>query len=652
MGQEEHSGRLADLIDSVADGLSVDWDAAGAPPTDARLRRLFEALQIVDRISEVHRSEIAETDPGRVAAVAGPGAFPPPTDSSTPTDWPLAQWGHFELLQKLGEGAFGEVYHARDTWLEHSVALKLLKPPLVDRKRFLHEARTLARIRHPNVVAIHGADEHGGRLGFWMDFIDGPTLAEVVEGEGVRSASEAVVIGQDLCRAMAAVHATGIVHRDIKAQNVIRHSDTGRVILMDFGAGEPMNADLTLRRPTGTPLYMAPELFDGSIATRESDIYALGVLLYYLVTRGYPVHGETIEELLRAHAGGKRGHLGDVRPDLPDEFVQVVETMIAADPTNRFHSATEVRKALEQVVAPAPPPPKPVSWAHRAYLAAVTITTTVLALVIIGFISTWVFDVTFARERGTFDVSGPLDWLMVGRMVVLAPVVRILVLGFPLILVLTAARVFCRVVPSAGRRASRFAAICHDFLRSRDLSDPNLILVIVAGLGALAFGALALYHWSDAKAFAVFADYAPAQQFVPLQPGNEPNYDLFQRRLEYLLLAYGVAVWIVYSGMRRTDMHVRGATWAYVIAVPTVAFLCMRAAPWMVVYGNELPRMDYGALRCYEIGRRLDETLVFCPDEGRPRVQRHKTSELQDRGFRENIFTPRSEARVFAPTSP
>jgi len=99
-------------------------------------------------------------------------------------------------------------------------------------------------------------------------------------------------------------------------------------------------------------------------------------------------------------------------------------------------------------------------------------------------------------------------------------------------------------------------------------------------------------------------------------------------------------------------MHVRGATWAYVIAVPTVAFLCMRAAPWMVVYGNELPRMDYGALRCYEIGRRLDETLVFCPDEGRPRVQRHKTSELQDRGFRENIFTPRSEARVFAPTSP
>jgi len=652
MTQDDDPGRLADLIDSVADGRSVDWDAAGAPPTDARLRRLFEALQIVERISEVHRSEIAETDPGRVAAVAGPGAFPAFTDSSTPTDWPLAQWGHFELLQKLGEGAFGEVYHARDTWLEHSVALKLLKPPLVDRKRFLHEARTLARIRHPNVVAIHGADEHGGRLGFWMDFIDGPTLAEVVEGEGVRSASEAVVIGQDLCRAMAAVHATGIVHRDIKAQNVIRHSDTGRVILMDFGAGEPMNADLTLRRPTGTPLYMAPELFDGSIATRESDIYALGVLLYYLVTRGYPVHGETIEELLRAHAGGKRGHLGDVRPDLPDEFVRVVETMIAADPTTRFHSATEVRKALEQVVAPAPPPPKPVSWAHRAYLAAVTITTTALALIIIGFISTWVFDVTFARERGTFDASGLVDWLYVGRLVVLAPVVRILILAFPLILAVTAGRVFCKLVPAVGRRASRFGVVCQDFLKSRDLSDANLMLSVVAGLGALAFGALALYHWSDATIFAVFVDTASPERLAALQPANEPRYDLFQRRFEYLMLAYVVAVYIVYSSGRRSDSRARGATWAYVIAVPTVAFLCMRAAPWMVVYGNELPRIDFEASRCYALGQRRDETLVFCPDNTPPRVQRHKTNELEDRGFRENVFTPRDQARVFAPTSP
>jgi hypothetical protein len=274
----------------------------------------------------------------------------------------------------------------------------------------------------------------------------------------------------------------------------------------------------------------------------------------------------------------------------------------------------------------------------------------VLALMIIGFVSTGAFDVTFASSA--FDASTPLDWFTVGRKVVLAPVVRIAFLALPLVLVVTVARVLCKLVPPFGRQMSWLSATCHGFLTRRELYDPSLMLLAIAGLGVLAFGGLALYHRSDATVFAMFVDTAPPGRWAALEPANAPSYDIFQRRFEYVLLAYGLAVYAVYSSMRRTTSRLPASVMAYVIAVPAIAFLSMRAAPWKVVYGNELPRMDVGQVRCYELGRRAEETLVFCPDENPPRVQRHKTSELQDRGFRESVFTPRNEARVFAPTSP
>ena len=167
-----------------------------------------------------------------------------PTPVEGPNAGGITRWGHFEVARKIGEGSFGEVYEARDTWLERSVALKLVRHERVDRSRFLHEARTLARVRHPNVVEILSAEDHDGRLGFSMELVEGDTLADVVAHEGVFSAADAAVLGHDVCGALAAVHAMGIVHRDIKAQNVMRESENGRIVLMDFGAGEAMKLSL------------------------------------------------------------------------------------------------------------------------------------------------------------------------------------------------------------------------------------------------------------------------------------------------------------------------------------------------------------------------------------------------------------------------
>ena len=232
-------------------------------------------------MADVHRLQIDDsTTDARTTAVA------------RAADAPLGRWGHLLLVKKIGEGTFGEVYEAIDTWLDHRRALKLLKPHIGDAAsahQILHEARKLVRVRHPNVVMVHGADKHDGRVGFWMDLIEGHTLEERV-GHGRLSAGEATYIGQEVCSALAAVHQADLVHRDVKAQNVMRASDGGRIILMDFGAGEFRSA--RSEGPTqGTPLYLAPEMFAGTPASAQSDIYALGTLLFYLVSGRFPVEG-------------------------------------------------------------------------------------------------------------------------------------------------------------------------------------------------------------------------------------------------------------------------------------------------------------------------------------------------------------------------
>ncbi len=346
--------RLDTLLESVADGNSLDWAALEAAADESQ-RRLIRHLRVVAGVAEVHRTMPAIDEARSV----------PLLDVMT-TGQALPRWGHLVLLEKIGEGAFGEVYRARDPWLDREVALKLLRPEVADRvpaTRLVGEARTLARVRHPNVVSVYGADMHDGRVGLWMELVRGRTLAQIVAAQGAFSASEAAVIGQEICRALAAVHAAGLVHRDVKAQNVMREAG-GRLVLMDFGAGQ-------------TPLYVAPELLQGGDASVSGDIYALGVLLYYLVTGKYPVTGTSIDELRTAHARGQVRHLGEVRPDLPDNFIAAVTRALHPDPSRRYTTARQMQDALARItspgtsrrpaVAPAAPAPR---RARRTLLAA------------------------------------------------------------------------------------------------------------------------------------------------------------------------------------------------------------------------------------------------------------------------------------------
>jgi hypothetical protein len=218
---------LAGLAASVADGDPIDWAAveSGAFALD---RRLVRHLRLVENISALHRSIPPEDDDQ-----FGVPATPEPEGP---------RWGRLILLEQIGRGSSGDVYRAWDRDLHREVALKLLKEPGPEASasdthaRVMQEARHLARIRHPHVVQVYGAEQHDGRVGLWMELVRGESLEQIVAERGPFGPGEAAVIGQDLCAALAAVHGAGLLHRDVKAQNVVRENG-GRTVLMDFGTG-------------------------------------------------------------------------------------------------------------------------------------------------------------------------------------------------------------------------------------------------------------------------------------------------------------------------------------------------------------------------------------------------------------------------------
>ena len=248
----------------------------------------------------------------------------------------------------MGHGGFGEVYRAWDPNLQREVALKLLLPGAVggeaEYEAMLREARALASVRHPNIVPVYGIDRHDGRVGFWTDFVRGKTLSALVGEQGTFGAREAALIGLDVARALSAVHRAGMLHRDIKAENVMRE-EGGRILLMDFGLSALEQRQTNI---AGTPNYMAPELFEGGKATVATDIYAMGVLLYFLVAGDYPVHlgGLTTQEAREAIP--RRKPLMDLRPDLPESLLRTVSTAMETDPAKRFTSAGQLANALAE----------------------------------------------------------------------------------------------------------------------------------------------------------------------------------------------------------------------------------------------------------------------------------------------------------------
>ena len=215
----------------------------------------------------------------------------------------------------------------------------------------MHEGQTLARVRHPNVVTVYGAGKHDGRVGLWMEFVRGVTLEQMLVSHGPFSAGEAGLVGYELCGALAAVHHAGLVHRDVKAQNVMRE-EGGRLVLMDFGAGQKRSEPGTVGgRVVGTPYIWRRRSLTGAEATIASDIYSLGVLLYHLVTNDFPVKARHVRRSGPRPTREERSrHCRTCGPISRRPSSQVVERATDPDPARRFASAGRMGAALARIL--------------------------------------------------------------------------------------------------------------------------------------------------------------------------------------------------------------------------------------------------------------------------------------------------------------
>ena len=321
------------VASSVGDGQPVDWADVAATAYLSADPAVVRELQVIARIGAFHRNA--------------------PRPAIAPDQRVGQRWGHLEILAVLGEGSFGTVYRAHDPRLRRDVALKIYKTRELSEQRataLFSEGRLLARVRHPNVIFVHGVETQDGEVGLWLDLVDGRTLADEVRTGGPLGFREAALVGQDVCRALAAVHQEGLLHRDVKPQNVMRERG-GRIVLMDFGLGHDLRAsDPKSMDVGGTPLYMAPEVFAGRDASVATDIYSVGVLLFHLVTGSHPVFADSRDRLAQSHREGRRRLLRDMRADLPDAFVEVVDRACSADPAQRYATAGAMNGSLAGVL--------------------------------------------------------------------------------------------------------------------------------------------------------------------------------------------------------------------------------------------------------------------------------------------------------------
>lgn len=340
------------LLASVADGIPVDWDAAareGGPGAGSRL----EALRAIAGIAAFSRG---------LQRGADDAPFP-------------ERWGGLLLLERLGAGSQADVFRAWDPSLRREVALKLLRPDALalaargDDAALLAEGRAAATIRHPHVVTVYGIERHDGRVGLSMELLPGTTLEQEVLARGPLDPATASRLGAEIGSALAAVHAGGLVHRDLKPANIVRDAE-GRFVLADFGLG--LRADSPAAAgASGTPMYMAPETLAGSAASARSDVYSLGLLLWFALAGRHPFAVATLAERIAVATAGPSPSLRELRPGVPPRLAAVVERAIAPEPAARFASATEVVAAFAGAAgAPAEQQRERRAWTWLAAAAA------------------------------------------------------------------------------------------------------------------------------------------------------------------------------------------------------------------------------------------------------------------------------------------
>ena len=257
--------------------------------------------------------------------------------------------GRYSIDHELGRGGMGVVYLAREVHLDRLVAIKLLPPeksglPTL-RDRFLREARLAAKLSHPHIIPIHSVDEVGGFVFYVMSYVDGETLAQRVRSRGPLSASDGTRVLREVAWALAYSHAQGLVHRDVKPDNILIEFSTGRALVADFGIAAA-TGDVTGDGVAGTPEFMSPEQALGGNIDARSDIYGLGATAFYAFSGRLPFEGYTATEILAKQVTETPPPLASLGLSVPRKLAMLIDRCLAKDPANRPASADSLAEQL------------------------------------------------------------------------------------------------------------------------------------------------------------------------------------------------------------------------------------------------------------------------------------------------------------------
>jgi serine/threonine-protein kinase len=266
----------------------------------------------------------------------------------------MATFGRYEILDKLGEGAMGVVYRARDANLGRVVALKMLSADLGAEEelhqRFQREAEAIGRLSHPNIVTVYDVGEASGQLYMAMELLEGDDLRSLIEKRAAIGLADRVRILVQICDGLAYAHSRGVVHRDIKPANILVGSD-GRVKILDFGLARVSARSTITRRGVilGTPDYMAPEQAMGKGVDRRSDVFSAGAVFYEFLTLEKPFKGKTLHAVLYQIISDDPEPVLTLNPEVPVRLAAVVHRMLKKDADQRYGAMEEVARDLSEM---------------------------------------------------------------------------------------------------------------------------------------------------------------------------------------------------------------------------------------------------------------------------------------------------------------